>query len=299
MSHQKGMGSMTITDLPAAGRAAPTRAREHIRYLQGYGLSGTAIAALCGVSVSLIQHILAKPGQPGYRRFIYAYSERQILAGRFDLDRLPDHVQVNVAGTRRRLQALACLGWSQVEIADMLGVDHTVMSMYVTGRRSRCVVWRARQVRDLYAKLSMKLGSSPQAAGHAKAEGWAPPWAWDDETMDHPDTAPDLECLTPRRRPKPSEHTLEDVAFLLQVDLPTGTIYDMAARLGVTKDAITRAFRRVEDHATREAYGDQHGPLTLEATLALDEELALLYDTRARLKANQRAAEAGWAEAAS
>jgi DNA-directed RNA polymerase specialized sigma24 family protein len=48
----------------------------------------------------------------------------------------------------------------------------------------------AAKVRALYNELSMTPGPSPRSRRLAKAKGWPPPLAFDDETIDDPDVQP-------------------------------------------------------------------------------------------------------------
>src|SRR5205085_11515119 len=95
---------------------------------------------------------------------------------------------IDPTGTVRRIRALAALGWPLDELGARLGM---------TGRNLARVPLQARVHRDtaakvavLYNELSMTPGPSPRSRRLAKAKGWPPPLAWDDETIDDPKARP-------------------------------------------------------------------------------------------------------------
>ncbi|WP_374457737.1 hypothetical protein [Nocardioides sp.] len=95
-------------------------------------------------------------------------------------------------GTVRRVRALARLGWSCPQIADVAGIPATTIARLRDHDARR---WVGRDdLRDgvalAYAELSMKRPPwtrwSSRIAGHAEREGWPPPLAWDDDLIDDP-----------------------------------------------------------------------------------------------------------------
>jgi hypothetical protein len=137
------------------------------------------------------------------------------------------------------------LGWSQGHIADALGVSRQRVSTY---RRSAHVEGAtARAVRDLYEQWWDKRGPEVRAVNKALREGFAPPAAWDEDTIDDPAATPDVGDTPDRvnggtgRRPT---DVAEDIAFLLEHD-PTLTSAQLADRLGYQgKSAIQHALDR-------------------------------------------------------
>jgi hypothetical protein len=93
-------------------------------------------------------------------------------------------------GTARRLQALACIGYSRADVAGRLGVSVKRVEDLV-GRKWPSVRRRtAMQVAGLYDQLVDTSGPSRIAASKAQAAGWAPPIAWDETTIDDPAAEP-------------------------------------------------------------------------------------------------------------
>lgn len=222
----------------------------HIKKLQAAGLGWKRIAHLAGVSNAVVYPILyGRPdrndGAPRTKARVSTIAA--ILAVPLpDLDQLGSRVPVPAVGTRRRLQALACLGWSMTQIADRAGLTDRqpldkAMHDDVTGAAT------ARAIRDVYDQLwdqppprATTRGAASAVArvrNHAKRNGWAPPLAWDDETIDNPDATPytDDEAR--------GGVDLDEFMWLLR----NGEAPDRAAhRLGVTLDAVTARARRTD-----------------------------------------------------
>lgn len=98
----------------------------------------------------------------------------------------------SAVGSTRRVRALVALGWSQHELCRRTGLSPSTMSHLIRGsvdRTNTDVVFR---VAKLYDELSMTPGPSDYQRGRAKQHGWAPPLAWDDDTIDNPQAKPDL-----------------------------------------------------------------------------------------------------------
>ncbi|MGC4174317.1 hypothetical protein [Demequina sp.] len=103
---------------------------------------------------------------------------------------------VNSIGTVRRLRALIALGWSQAGLAVRAGMSSRTVWLLVR-HPELCpdvtLATRARVV-ELYDELSMKIPPESRhktvAVRLARAAGWVPPLAWDDEDLDDPEGHP-------------------------------------------------------------------------------------------------------------
>lgn len=170
--------------------AEPVRA--HVRGLMADGLSRRRITEISGVSETTVIRLLY--GQPGRSpsKVIRTESARALIAVRADLDMLGPTALVDATGTRRRLQALIAQGWSRARIAERLNTHPDVISRYT--RRARVTAAVVRAVRALYEDLwdvkPPEDGDAAAARRHAAANGWLPPLAWDDETIDDPGAGP-------------------------------------------------------------------------------------------------------------
>lgn len=120
-----------------------------------------------------------------------AVTRRNIAYGRPSPNRLP------AIGTSRRLQALMTSGWSCARIAERIGVSRGAVQSLL-GRRTVSAV-RAAQISAMYDELwdqrpplSNKGDrvSYARARSEARARGFHPPLAWDDDEIDNPKAKP-------------------------------------------------------------------------------------------------------------
>lgn len=90
-------------------------------------------------------------------------------------------------GTRRRIRALARLGWSRRELATRLSVPLEYLeSVFVYDEVEEAL---ASAVAGLFERLSMTLSTAPDAsrtAAAARHARWPAPLAWDDDAIDDP-----------------------------------------------------------------------------------------------------------------
>ena len=156
---------------------------------------------------------------------------------------------VPIAGTRRRLRALAAIGWSQRELAPHFGVTSQAVWQWMQRPTLRCVTTdtRARAI-AVYNKLwdqpppadtPKRQAAVALSIRRAKAAGWAPPMAWDDDQLDQPDAQPD----TPRkpRTTIPTE-TLIEAAEL------GCCLAELCTRFNLKASSVERSLDRVGRH---------------------------------------------------
>jgi hypothetical protein len=155
--------------------------------------------------------------------------------------------QVDATGTQRRLQALIWNGWSMGLLAGRLGCARSVI------RRRLLVFTRvypaaAEEVRVLYDGLwdqappegtPREKRAATMARRYARENGFAPPLAWDDDTIDDPDASPaeGWERRDVRRWGTLAEEAGELFGFGLGVD-------GAAERLGVSRNTLTTTLGR-------------------------------------------------------
>ena len=96
---------------------------------------------------------------------------------------------VDATGFRRRARALQAIGWTLDQLAGELGCSkHSLsQSLNVTSKVS---LTRHMRMLDVYRRLADRPGPSVRARRLGARQGWPPPIAWDDDTMDDPTTAP-------------------------------------------------------------------------------------------------------------
>lgn len=165
--------------------------RQHLRTLQAAGLGWKRAAVLAGISPSTLSKLLYGDRIRGMApsKRVRPATAAAVHAVHADLDTLADKACTTAAGTRRRMQALSCLGWSFTEQARRIG--WTVQNYSALQTRTQVIARTARLVRDLYDELSMT--PAPDTPGATRARraaanrGYLPPLAWDDDLIDLPD----------------------------------------------------------------------------------------------------------------
>ena len=101
-------------------------------------------------------------------------------------------------GPQRRLRALRALGYDSADLSRYLGEPRNIVRAW---GRDRAYMLRstAERISVMYEDLSMRLPPTEttsqrvkvgKARAYAKREGWAPPLAWDEDTIDDPDAQP-------------------------------------------------------------------------------------------------------------
>jgi hypothetical protein len=175
--------------------------REHVLRLQGYGIGLNRIAWLAGVSRGTIGKLLygdPTRGQGPRTRVRRGFAER-VFTVRPRLEYVAGNAVVDPTGTRRRVQALVSIGWSQQRIADVARLDVNSLSRVLNGDRAvhgRTALQVKRAFDELWDKPQYgddwrSRISANRARNYAAARGWVSPLAWDDDTIDDPQAVPD------------------------------------------------------------------------------------------------------------
>lgn len=176
--------------------AEPSRA--HVKSLQAAGIGPHRIAELSGLGYATISDLIWMR-----KTKVRPATEAAILAVKVELDSFAPGGKVDGTGTRRRVQALAVLGWSIPVQAQLLGLSRQTVQQIVSG----CGVFAstARSVAELYEKLwdqappEVSKGekvSANRSRTEAARRGWAAPMDWDD--IDNPAEVPAVAKADPR-----------------------------------------------------------------------------------------------------
>lgn len=156
--------------------------REHVAALRNLGWTYEAIAEEAGLS-TYVPHKVAT----GQTRMLRFDSAAALLA--VPLTPHDSHRGIDSAGTRRRVQALAWMGWPCEEVARRAGTTKpTLATLILPSRRVSFAL--ARRVAAVYDELCMTPGPSKVTAGKARGLGFLPPLAWDDADLDDPAAKP-------------------------------------------------------------------------------------------------------------
>lgn len=175
-AHRLGIG-----DAGKQRRVDPQETIRHIAVLRARGWTWRAIGDAAGVAMS-VPHQMVSGGHPK----VALTSARAILAI------TPAWVEtrriVDPAGTRRRVDAMAALGWPLWLVEQRAGLAFRSVSCALS--RGRVTALVASRVATVYDELSTKKGPSPSAAGRARVRGSHPPFAWDYVDIDDPKSKP-------------------------------------------------------------------------------------------------------------
>ena len=156
--------------------------RPHLDALRRLGWTWEQIGRAAGTS-AWVPH---QAGTGGSRR-IRSDCAQAILS--VPLTQVDSHRGVSSVGLRRRMQALAWMGWPAREVAARTGIPRATLQTLALRTRQPSVRLHRRVV-AVYEQLAHLPGPSQVAAGKARASGFAPPLAWDDDTIDDPRARP-------------------------------------------------------------------------------------------------------------
>ncbi|MGW9245803.1 hypothetical protein [Streptomyces badius] len=167
-------------------RVPPGPAAQHVQKLADAGWTIGQIAAAARCAERTLLDLRAQTNKTIQK----ALADR-ILTARPTLATVPGTTKVPAVGTVRRVQALRAIGYSLAEIAAAMGMAKTALSNTVCGRRPTVAVDTARAAQRVYKQLGKRPGTSRRATNRAAVMGWAPPAAWDDDTIDDPQARPE------------------------------------------------------------------------------------------------------------
>jgi hypothetical protein len=147
---------------------------------------------------------------------------------------------IDATGTRRRLQALAAIGWTQPELSLRTGLNPKYLSEIIN-RQPRVFGQTANKVKALYLELrdlrpenhGVSRTSARRVQAHAAKLRWPSPKYWDR----FPDAIDDPH-FTPEYRMTKAELLAEEATFLVEVAGLTRT--QAAIRLGKDKSYVDR-----------------------------------------------------------
>ncbi|RSS59847.1 hypothetical protein [Streptomyces sp. WAC01280] len=217
--------------------------RRHLQLLDEYGISFEQTARLAGLKATVVAGLLYPMGSRGIKQRLRAETADKILAVKPVPENLNELRPIDATGTRRRLQALVAIGFPFLRLGEHLPIHPNQVHYVASGRRVQ--VKTARAVAALYDQLwnqnpadyGIRPATSLKVKRYAASKGWAPPAAWDDDTIDDPTAQPDL-----------GEHTPRFIALAenaLELEKSQGYTRQQAAdRLEVSKEALQQAIGR-------------------------------------------------------
>jgi hypothetical protein len=155
-------------------------ASAHIAALRAAGVGYRHISEIAGLNSETVSNIARRRTQR-----TTAEVAGKILAVKIPATIMSSRIRVCSVGTRRRLQALYAIGYSNVYLADRLAMSETNVSRIVH-RRAQVNADVAARVAELFQELQMTPAPNVRARNRAAANGWPPPLAWDEDTIDDP-----------------------------------------------------------------------------------------------------------------
>jgi len=232
-------------------------ARDHLYALSRAGIGWKRATELSGLSTGTVSKLLfGKAGRLPSRR-IRPETAEAILAVPLAPASLSQGALVPADGTRRRLQALVAIGWPQSRLAGPLGMGASNFGTALG--RKRVTAATARSVERLYDELwnrppaeadQRSRISASRARNYARARGWAPPAAWDDDLMDDPDATPAEGWQRTEHSKRPAAEVAEDAADLERQGCSREHI---AMRLGMDRKSLERALYRAAEYQAQQA----------------------------------------------
>lgn len=167
-------------------------ARDHVQGLVDAGATVAQIARATGDRVKRAQIARLLYGNPYNQgkvvRQLQPATAQHLLAVT-EADALGQLTFTSAVGTHRRVHALAARGFTRSDIADRLGISESATYNWMT--RSTVTTAVADRMRRVYEDMCMKEGTSELMRWRALRLGWAPPLAWDEDSIDDPDGQPD------------------------------------------------------------------------------------------------------------
>lgn len=172
----------------------PAPVRAHLEHLQTR-MSLSAIADVAGSSASHLQKIM-EGAHPAMLRGLAA----RIMAVTLDTP-IGTH-WVDATGSRRRIQALAVIGYSFERVALMVGTCGPFNLREIAyGKRSRIRFDNEQRIKAVYERIirtgkpytpstSCERQGAVRIMKRAKASGWVSALAWDDDTINDPTARP-------------------------------------------------------------------------------------------------------------
>lgn len=156
--------------------AQPTRDRIALLRSRGYSLRQLADRAGVTLPTLLCRHDK-----------VQLATEAAVMAVPIPTLGGPGHV--NAIGSRRRIQALAAIGWTQRHIAEQSGIDPRALNR-ILWARARVTGDTAAAIAGTYEALWDKPGPNERVRADAARRDWSPPMAWDDGDIDDPNGRP-------------------------------------------------------------------------------------------------------------
>lgn len=207
---------------------------KHIEALRAVGIGWQRISGMADVRERHLQSIVAR------QKWVYPGTAVRILAVPITAHAVQmDGSDVSNVGSVRRLRALQTMGYTHDMLAEHSGLCSHTINRIIMEKKFQVKAATARTVEELFSRLQLvpppETVAIKRARLRAQRRGWAPPFAWDEDTIDDPNAEPDLGKNS-------KTDWLEDYEELKAMGLDFDVI---AARLGTNRVALQQRLRRV------------------------------------------------------
>lgn len=209
-----------------------TPVTNRISALKTAGYSWTELAKLTGLSEPALKLV----GTWTVQNTVCLDTHHRVMAVPLPTGIVSGRGVLPAVGTQRRIQALMAIGWTQADLARECGFSGQKIVSDLLNRRQSVLSETAFRVCEVFNRLQMTPGSSEVLRKRARGWGWPVPLAWDEDSMDDPNTKP---SSGGRVRVSAAERITE-----LQDDLGITNINDIASRLGIKDTSVERAIQR-------------------------------------------------------
>lgn len=166
-----------------------------------HAMSNAQIAEAAGISTTTVKDCISGFRSTPPHRPIKSL-HRYVYTGIMNAPILPPdgRRRMPVVGAQRRLQAMSYQGFSLKMIAEFLGHANYQRAWVIQHRTKAFIYWDSlKKIIDVYDKhhaedptdYGQELGVVKRSITAARKQGWAPHWAWDDDTIDDPTASPE------------------------------------------------------------------------------------------------------------
>lgn len=209
--------------------------KDHVEMLMAAGMSFKAIALTAGwASRNALTDAMT-------RKRIMPRTLARVVAVHPELDNRRD-AYVDATGSARRLQALAINGWPTRDLAARLGHKDPATVQHIANGKTPTIRLRTKDdIRGLFDELWDQAGPSKRTADIAKARGWLPALAWDDDLIDRPEHQPE-DVRRAKVNGGGSGITLEDIEEAREQGYVTAQ--QIGWRLGVSSWSVQQILSR-------------------------------------------------------
>lgn len=216
-----------------------TPALAHLDVLRERGVTLAQVVRITGLHHTTVYRMV-----PGAR--VRTETMAKILAISPPLVPVQPVVTESALGAARRLQALSALGWSLGQVAQRCSVHHAHLCKIAKGAVTAVLPDTRAEVERVYEEMSHLPGPSQLVRATARARGWVPPLAWDEDLVDD-DGNPTNHIDNPHAVPQGvarENHQPFTQAYLEYLQLGYANDEIIAERMGIEPRSLRRMVNR-------------------------------------------------------